>query len=198
MSTDDRLHGVTREILRHEDHHFVASSPSHSEEASRNCYLSTTHSILQVVTMPVNPDLQKERDHASIALDRLTWMLDGGRDRTQRRKQLEALIARDPTGIFDNSNNSYLHRTDRHVRALAKHVRLVELCRKLNIASEAGGDIIQSKDFPLLLAAIADDLPTSLHWIMFIPNIVSLCDEEQQKQWLPVRAQAAEAQGRLG
>lgn len=136
--------------------------------------------------MPVNPDLQRERSRASFSLERLTWMLDGGKDRTLRRRQLEAVIARDPTNIFDNSNNSYLHRTERHVRALAKHVRLVELCRTLGIGSECGGEITQSKDFPLMLAAIADDLPTSLHWVMFIPNIVSLCDEEQQKQWLPV------------
>ncbi|GKZ00836.1 hypothetical protein MPSEU_001035300 [Mayamaea pseudoterrestris] len=136
--------------------------------------------------MPVNPDLAKERSSASFSVDRLTHMLDGGRDRTIQRRKLERIIALDPTGVFDNSNNSYLHRTDRHVRALAKHVRLVELCRTLNIAQDAGGDVTQSQDFPLLLGAIADDLPTSLHWVMFVPNIISLCDEEQQKEWLPL------------
>ena len=143
------------------------------------------------INMPVNPDLQRERGRASFSLERLTWMLDGGKDRTQRRQQLEAVVARDPTGIFDNNNNSYLHRTDRHVRGLAKHVRLVELCRSLGIGNECGGEITRSKDFPLMLAALGDDLPTSLHWVMFIPNIVSLCDEEQQKQWLPVRKKMA-------
>lgn len=138
--------------------------------------------------MPIHPDLQQERSRATFSADRLTWMLDGGRDRTERRRQLEAMIARDPTGIFDNTSNSYLHRSDRHVRALAKHVRLVELCRKIGVGSECGGEITQSKDFPLLLGAIADDLPTSLHWVMFIPNIMSLCDDEQQRRWLPVRA----------
>jgi acyl-CoA oxidase len=34
--------------------------------------------------------------------------------------------------------------------------------------------------------AVADDLPTYLHWVMFVPNIISLCDEEQKERWLPM------------
>eukprot|EP00523_Entomoneis_sp_CCMP467_P010613 CAMPEP_0168738284 /NCGR_PEP_ID=MMETSP0724-20121128/10849_1 /TAXON_ID=265536 /ORGANISM="Amphiprora sp., Strain CCMP467" /LENGTH=710 /DNA_ID=CAMNT_0008785613 /DNA_START=10 /DNA_END=2142 /DNA_ORIENTATION=- len=134
----------------------------------------------------MNPDLQRERSTATFSTERITNLLDGGADRTHRRRQLEAVIARDPSGVFSNDDNYYLHRTDRHVRSLAKHVRLVELCRKLGIGDECDGDIIASNDFPLLLNAIADDLPTSLHWVMFVPNIKSLCDEEQQKKWLPL------------
>lgn len=134
----------------------------------------------------MNPDLKNERTKATFSIVKITNMLDGGKDRTERRRQLEAVIARDPTGIFSNDDNAYLHRTERHVRALAKHVRLIELCRKLGIGNETQGEIILDKDFPTLLAAIADDLPTALHWIMFVPNIKSLCDDEQQAQWLPL------------
>jgi acyl-CoA oxidase len=65
-------------------------------------------------------------------------------------------------------------------------VRLIEICRTLGIGSESGGEILASPDFPMLLAAIADDLPTSLHWVMFVPNIISLCDDEQKAAWLPL------------
>jgi len=41
-------------------------------------------------------------------------------------------------------------------------------------------------DFAFMLQAVADDLPTNLHWVMFVPNILSLCDEEQQAKWLPL------------
>ena len=78
----------------------------------------------------MNPDLQRERSKASFAVERITNLLDGGADKTLRRRRLQALIERDPTGIFSNTNNAYLHRTERHARALAKHVRLVELCRR--------------------------------------------------------------------
>lgn len=133
-------------------------------------------------------DLERERAKATFSVDRITHLLDGGAQRTARRRQIQAIIERDPTGIFQNANNAYLHRTERHTRALAKHVRMVEICRQLGIGNEpeANGEIVRSTDFPLIVAAIADDLPTALHWIMFVPNIISLCDEEQQKEWLPL------------
>lgn len=134
--------------------------------------------------MVMNQDLKRERERATINVERLTNLLDGGVAQTQRRRQLEAVISRDPTGIFSNADNRYLHRTDRHVRALAKHVRLIELCRKLDIGKECGGEVLLSKDFAMLLGALGDDLPTSLHWVMFVPNIISLCDDEQKKEWL--------------
>ena len=159
----------------------------------------------------MNIDLEQERLKATFSIHVITHLLDGGHHRTKRRRQLEAMIARDPTGIFSNHDNAYLHRTDRHIRSLAKHVRLIELCRILGIGEneeeddhnedkdnnknknkkknnniDKNGDLLQSRDFPLLLAALGDDLPTSLHWVMFVPNIISLFDDEQQKQWLPL------------
>jgi acyl-CoA oxidase len=134
----------------------------------------------------VNADLVRERKKATFSVERMTNLLDGGAQRTQRRRQIEEVIQRDPTGIFSNEENSYLHRTERHKRSIAKHVRMIELCRKLGIGDECGGEIIASKDFHLIIKAIADDLPTALHWIMFVPNIISLCDEEQKAEWLPL------------
>ena len=134
----------------------------------------------------MNPDLQRERKNASFDVEKITNMLDGGKERTDRRRYLEEVIKRDPTGIFSNDDNHYMHRTERHVRGIAKGVRLIELCRMLKIGDECGGEIIESKDFPIILEAVADDIPLALHWVMFQPNIVSLCDEEQQSQWLPL------------
>eukprot|EP00526_Cylindrotheca_closterium_P007588 CAMPEP_0113633118 /NCGR_PEP_ID=MMETSP0017_2-20120614/17227_1 /TAXON_ID=2856 /ORGANISM="Cylindrotheca closterium" /LENGTH=683 /DNA_ID=CAMNT_0000543727 /DNA_START=66 /DNA_END=2117 /DNA_ORIENTATION=+ /assembly_acc=CAM_ASM_000147 len=113
-------------------------------------------------------------------------MFDGGKAATDRRRYLEKVIKRDPTDVFSNEDNHYLHRTERHVRAVAKHVRLVEICRKLGIGSECGGELTESEDWLPLLDAVADDLPTALHWVMFLPNIKSLCDDEQQAKWLPL------------
>ena len=134
----------------------------------------------------MNHDLKRERGDATFSVERLTNMLDGGKAATERRRYLEAVIERDPTGIFSNADNPYLHRTERHKRSLAKHVRLVELARKMGLGKETGGELIASKDFQTLVASVADDLPFSLHWVMFVPNIVSLCDEKQQAEWLPL------------
>jgi hypothetical protein len=77
----------------------------------------------------MNEDLMHERAKASFSVERMTHLLDGGISRTIRRQQIEAIIERDPTGIFDNSRNAYMHRTERHTRALAKHIRMIETCR---------------------------------------------------------------------
>jgi acyl-CoA oxidase len=134
----------------------------------------------------MNPNLKRERESATFNVEKLIYMLDGGKAKTDRRRFLEAVIERDPTGIFSNEDNNYMHRTDRHIRAIAKHVRMIEICRKLGIGDECGGQIIESEDFQMILEAVADDLPTALHWVMFVPNIVSLCDVEQKAEWLPL------------
>jgi len=133
-----------------------------------------------------NTDLVKERSRSTIDIIRITNLLDGSPEETQRRRYLGQLIARDPTGVFSNDENPFLHRKDRHIRALAKHVRLIELCRSIGIGNDVGGEVTLSKDWFTLVNALGDDLPTALHWVMFLPNILSLCDDEQQKKWLPL------------
>jgi acyl-CoA oxidase len=154
------------------------------QESFAKAYMYTKG--LQDEEPKVNSDLRKERERASFLVERMTYLLDGDKERTLRRRQIEDIIRRDPSGIFYNNDNIYLHRTERHTRALAKHVRMIELCRKLGIGEDCNGQICQSKDFMYMIRAIADDLPTSLHWVMFLPNIVSLCDDEQQEEWLPL------------
>mmetsp|Transcript_19337 Transcript_19337/g.39507 ORF Transcript_19337/g.39507 Transcript_19337/m.39507 type:complete len:772 (+) Transcript_19337:67-2382(+) len=141
----------------------------------------------------INPDLAAERASAPFSPLRITHFLDGGSaSLTDRRRRLEALIIRDTSGVFSNDDNHYLHRTERHTRALAKFVRLVELCRAAGIGSHPRppaleGEITSTKEFQTLVATLSDDpLPTSLHWVMFVPNILTLCDAEQQSLWLPL------------
>ena len=131
-------------------------------------------------------DLLQERSKATFNPTKITNLLDGSQNATVRRQYLESLIANDPTGIFSNDENHYMHRTDRHVRSLAKHVRLMELCRSIGIGEKYDGEIVLDPDFHTLIEALADDLPTYLHWVMWVPNIISLCDEEQQAKWLPL------------
>jgi hypothetical protein len=127
----------------------------------------------------MNVNLARERSRSTFDPERITNMLDGGAQRTARRRQLEAVIANDPTGIFETFNNAYLHRTDRHVRGLAKHVRMIELCRKLGLGNATNGEIVLDPDFPIMVQSIADDLPTSLHWvsvkIVLLGEMLSLC-----------------------
>jgi len=134
---------------------------------------------------PVNPTLTAERLRATFDPLKITHVFDNSSpSQTRRRRQLEGLIRDDPSSVFSNDNNTYLHRTDRHINSLAKLVRLVEICRSIGIGEDHGGEIILDKDFSTILQAVADDLPGALHWVMFVPNIISLADNEQQKVWL--------------
>jgi acyl-CoA oxidase len=156
----------------------------------------------------INVDLHRERSNLPFDPSAITNFLDGNDvESTHRRRKLESWIIRDDTGIFRNDDNNYLHRTDRHVRSLAKFVRLIELCRSAGIGAagrdgggeEGGGgdgatatttmegEIISTPEFQTLVSACSDDpFPTSLHWVMFVPNILTLCDAEQQRTWLPL------------
>ena len=134
-----------------------------------------------------NSDLQHERSKATFNPSKITNLLDGSESATARRRKLESLIANDPTSVFSNEENHYLHRNDRHVRALAKLVRLIEIARSIGIGTDfaaSPGELTQDKDFYILLNAIADDLPAALHWVMFVPNLMSLADEEQKKKFI--------------
>jgi acyl-CoA oxidase len=142
--------------------------------------------------MTIHPDLSSERLATPFSPLSITHFLDGSPEITSRRRLLESWIIHDPTGVFSNEDNNYLHRTERHTRALAKFVRLVELCRASGIGGAAPGsalegEIISTPEFITLISAISDDpLPTSLHWVMFVPNILTLCDADQQSLWLPL------------
>jgi len=148
----------------------------------------------------VDPSLAAERLATPFTPLKITNFLDGSPQLTDRRRKLEALIIRDPSGVFSNEDNNYMGRTERHTRSIAKFVRLVELCRSAGVGADNGrnctqksavqhieGEIIHTPEFLTLAATISDDpMPTSLHWVMFVPNIMTLCDAQQQALWLPL------------
>ncbi len=45
----------------------------------------------------MNPDLQKERNGATFPIGELATILDGGKERSERRKELRALLEKNPT-----------------------------------------------------------------------------------------------------
>ena len=131
----------------------------------------------------MNIDLELERKKTTFNTKILTNLLDGSRKKTSRRHYLRSIIESDP--IFSNSNNAYMDRSDRHLSALKKTIHFLKLCRKHGIYDKTSGEITQHEDFHLFVYCICDDpLPIALHYIMFLPNIKALGDDEQQKEWL--------------
>lgn len=97
-------------------------------------------------------DIDTERRKASFQPGSLTRLIDGGKERTARRRFLRGLVLADP--IFSNEDNIFLNHTERYKRALAKCARLDQLIREHNLGEE---------DATTLRACSAEDLPTLLH-----------------------------------
>ena len=124
--------------------------------------------------------LNRERRAQCLNVSKITAVLDSGL--TSRRREIEAAVQCDPSGVFDNSNNASLTRPELHSRALAKHIRVMELARKLRVRT----DDVTDPEFVMLLQAVADDLPSLLHFGMFVPNVKCIFDDQQAAYWLPM------------
>ncbi|GFO15477.1 acyl-CoA oxidase [Plakobranchus ocellatus] len=127
-------------------------------------------------SMPPNPDLQKERENASFNVKELTHILDGGPEKTRRRKELEKLILSDPA--FSSKDLLYLNRSEEYENAALRSVRLVEWSKKYQWSEE---------DFATAAQQINNSAEAiTLHKDMFIPALERLTSEEQKAKWLPL------------
>ncbi|GMI47349.1 hypothetical protein TrCOL_g11217 [Triparma columacea] len=132
--------------------------------------------------MDVN--LRKERENQNVKFNphKITNVLDdgcGNSQKTERRREIERAVRKDR--VFSNENNANLNRVERHANALAKHLRVMELAEKLKVDMSD----CTLPDFVSLISATADDMPSLLHWGMFVPSCKTLLSDEQQNYWLP-------------
>ena len=116
--------------------------------------LKGTTAYTKQITITSNSDLERERNRCTFNASTLTHMLDGGAMSTLRRRELESMIENDPSGIFDNSQNANMSRPERHTRALAKTVRMIELARSIGMGNDHDGHIIADDFFGVLLASV--------------------------------------------
>jgi len=126
--------------------------------------------------MQTNLDLVIARSKATFDVEPLTHWLDGGIERTIRRRHFLLKVDSDP--IFDVYNDLFKDRVTRYRDALRRARRLKEMQLEMGIEE----DIVAS--YTLKAVAAFDD-PTQLHELMFVPNIEALCTSEQRAEWLP-------------
>ncbi|CAL1532088.1 unnamed protein product [Lymnaea stagnalis] len=127
-------------------------------------------------SMPVNEDLAKERATASFNVTELTHILDGGPEKTRRRKELEHLVLTDP--VFKNQDVLYMNKSEAYDHAVHKSVRLIQL-RKKYLWSDEEAELVAQK-------INASEEAFTLHRDMFMPALERLCTDEQKAKWLPL------------
>uniref|UniRef100_A0A8B9T5M8 Acyl-coenzyme A oxidase n=1 Tax=Anas platyrhynchos TaxID=8839 RepID=A0A8B9T5M8_ANAPL len=126
----------------------------------------------------MNADLRRERAAATFQPELLTHILDGGAERTRRRKEIEALVINDPD--FQHEDLNFLSRSQRYEQAIRKSSLMVMKLREYGIADPE--EIYWFKrtclgNFPE---------PFGLHFSMFQTTIQSQATDAQKKKWLPL------------
>jgi len=132
--------------------------------------------ITDLSTIPVNEDIAKERATATFNVQELTHIIDGGSEKTKRRKELEKIVLSDP--LWMNKNRVNFTKSEFYENGIQKSIKLKEWRRQYNWSDE---------DYNIVAAKINHfDEALSLHHDMFCPALERLCNEEQRKKWLPL------------
>ncbi|XP_005056032.1 PREDICTED: peroxisomal acyl-coenzyme A oxidase 1 [Ficedula albicollis] len=125
--------------------------------------------------MSVNADLRRERAAATFQPELLTHILDGGPERTRRRKILEALVLNDPD--FQHEDLNFLSRSQRYEQAIRKSSLMVMKLREYGIADPE--EIYWFKSF----VHRGRPEPLDLHLGMFLPTLLTQATPEQQDRF---------------
>ncbi|XP_042906100.1 peroxisomal acyl-coenzyme A oxidase 1 [Parasteatoda tepidariorum] len=123
----------------------------------------------------VNEDLVRERKNASFNIKELTNFLDGSKEKTNRRKELEQLFYNDPE-LQDKVPVDYLSHSEIYDDALRKSLHIFHRAMELADPQE----ILSIAD-----AILQEASPLTVHFVMFIPTLMGLATEDQQAKWLP-------------
>nr|XP_027226501.1 peroxisomal acyl-coenzyme A oxidase 1-like [Penaeus vannamei] len=123
------------------------------------------------------PDLQKEREKCCFDKEELTYLIDGGKERTEERREMEKILLSDPE-YMDKIPPSYLSHEDSYANELRKSCYTM---LKVASAGKPYRDLINSGT---LRGITKDGNPLALHMAMFIPAIVGQGTREQQDKWL--------------
>ncbi|XP_036610463.1 peroxisomal acyl-coenzyme A oxidase 1 isoform X2 [Trichosurus vulpecula] len=123
----------------------------------------------------MNPDLRRERDSASFDPEKLTYILDGGPERTRRRREIENMIMSDPD--FKHEDLNFLTRSQRYEISVKKSAAMVKKIRDFGIADPE--EIMWFKNF----VHRGRPEPLDLHLGMFLPTLLHQATQEQQEHF---------------
>ncbi|KAM4585468.1 peroxisomal acyl-coenzyme A oxidase 1 isoform 2-T2 [Odontesthes bonariensis] len=126
----------------------------------------------------MNPDITRERENATFDVGTMTNILDGGPEKTKRRREIESLVFKDPD--FDEEDPNFLSRSERYDQAVRKSAQMILKLREFGIADPE--EIYHYKS----MAKGNQNEALGLHSVMFIPTLYSQCDPQQAKKWLPL------------
>ncbi|XP_071360739.1 peroxisomal acyl-coenzyme A oxidase 1 isoform X1 [Trachinotus anak] len=126
----------------------------------------------------MNPDIMKERQNATFDVEKLTNILDGGPEKTRRRREIESLVLSDPD--FKEEDPNFLSRSERYDQAVRKSAQMILKLREYGIA-----DPEEIYCYKSMVRGNHHEA-MGLHFVMFTPTLYSQCDHQQSRKWLPL------------
>ncbi|XP_029992440.1 peroxisomal acyl-coenzyme A oxidase 1 isoform X2 [Sphaeramia orbicularis] len=126
----------------------------------------------------MNHDILKERQNATFDVEKLTNILDGGPEKTKRRREIESMVLSDPD--FKEEDPNFLSRSERYEQAVRKSAQMILKLREYGIADPEEIICYKSMEKGHQQEALG------LHYAMFLPTLYSQCDAQQSRKWLPL------------
>ncbi|XP_062853905.1 peroxisomal acyl-coenzyme A oxidase 1 isoform X2 [Trichomycterus rosablanca] len=80
----------------------------------------------------MNPDMRRERENATFEPEILTNVLEGGAEKTRRRREIESLVINDPD--FHHEDVNFMSRSERYDVALKKSITMFTKLRDYGIS----------------------------------------------------------------
>nr|XP_040041909.1 peroxisomal acyl-coenzyme A oxidase 1 isoform X1 [Gasterosteus aculeatus aculeatus] len=123
----------------------------------------------------MNPDITRERQNATFDVEKLTHILDGGYEKTKRRREIEAMVFSDPD--FKEEDPNFLSRSERYDQAVKKSAQMILKLREYGIADPE--EIYCYKN------CVHPDRPEpfDLHLGMFLPTLLNQATPEQMDRF---------------
>ncbi|KAM9362887.1 peroxisomal acyl-coenzyme A oxidase 1 [Symphorus nematophorus] len=123
----------------------------------------------------MNPDIVKERQNATFDVEKLTNILDGGPEKTNRRREIESMVLSDPD--FAEEDRNFLSRSERYDQAVRKSAQMILKLREYGIADPE--EIYCYKN------CVHPDRPEplDLHLGMFLPTLLNQATPEQMDRF---------------
>jgi len=118
-------------------------------------------------------ELDQERARASFPTRQLTYFLDGGHEKTEKKERIRKLVEEDP--VFEKKSKYFMNHTESYKKALQKIHRIETRKRELKLE---GDDLRLFKNYAV------DYFPTVLHDQVFVPNLMGQMSPEQQQKWV--------------
>ncbi|KAF5897773.1 peroxisomal acyl-coenzyme A oxidase 1 isoform X2, partial [Clarias magur] len=119
----------------------------------------------------MNPDLRRERDNATFEPEIMTNVLDGGVEKTRRRREIESLVINDPD--FKHEDLNFMSRSERYDEAVKKSVQMFSKLRDYGIADP--------EEINLYKRTVQNGRtgPMELHLGMFLPTLLNQASPNQ-------------------